>query len=187
MVRIMKTILSIIVAGMAAFSASAADNAFTLESSTFTNGGPIPARCAMKAVVGGQNISPALSWKNPPAGTKSFVITCIDKHPMARNWVHWMLSDIPANAAILNENVNISKAFGNLASEYFNSFGERGWSGPMPPIGSGVHKYVFTVYALSGELGAGFRGDQLKTEAQLLQMLNGKILGKASITGTFER
>ena len=61
---------------------------FAVSSSAFGDGKAIPTRHATKAVSGGQNASPSLSWANLPEGTKSLAVACIDRHPIANNWVH---------------------------------------------------------------------------------------------------
>src|SRR5262245_14063252 len=53
---------------------------------------------------GGQNISPALSWKDPPSGTKSFVLTLFDHDALdGFGWWHWQVLKIPATATGLPE------------------------------------------------------------------------------------
>lgn len=167
----------------AALSSFGGDAAFTLESSTFKDGGPIPAKCAMKGVKGGENVSPALSWRNPPAGTKCYVITCIDKHPIAQSWVHWMLFEIPGDCHSLQEGASLS-AMPNGCVERNNGFKLSGWGGPMPPPGSGAHQYLFTIYALDERIMQ--KGENV-SEKQFMKPFNGNIIGSASITGTFER
>jgi phosphatidylethanolamine-binding protein (PEBP) family uncharacterized protein len=79
---------------------------FTLSSTAFRNNEAIPLKYA-STELGGQDVSPPLQWSNPPAGTRSFVITCIDLDARldARNFVHWVVYDIPANLSGLPENV----------------------------------------------------------------------------------
>lgn len=55
-----------------------------IRSSTFKQGGLIPARCAAGRIgvdgapVQSDNLNPALEWGGAPAGTKSFAIFCLD-------------------------------------------------------------------------------------------------------------
>lgn len=114
---------------------------FTVSSSSFQEGKPMPARFAMRAVDGGQNISPALSWKNAPAGTKSMAVTCIDIHPVAHKWVHWMVINIPVGCTGFPEGASPGK-LPRGSKELDNSYGENGYGGPQPPKGSGVHNYM---------------------------------------------
>jgi hypothetical protein len=46
------------------------DMTFSLRSSAFSKGEPIPA----KYTADGENLSPPLEWSDPPAGTKSFAL-----------------------------------------------------------------------------------------------------------------
>ena len=100
----------------------------------------------------GENISPQLSWKNAPAGTKSFAITVFDPDaPTGSGFWHWVVFDIPANINELISNAgNITK---NLAPkgaiQSSTDFGgAKGFGGPCPPVGHGQHQYIFTVHAL---------------------------------------
>ena len=87
-----------------------------LHSDSFPHAGPIPAAFAMGAPEGfGGNRSPHLAWRDAPAGTRSFVLLCIDtdaptdpalvaaedapipvEHPRG-DFVHWAVVDIPAD------------------------------------------------------------------------------------------
>src|SRR5580704_5839200 len=50
----------------------------------------------------GGNVSPSLSWKNAPAGTKSFAITVYDPDaPTGSGWWHWVMFNIPASVMSL--------------------------------------------------------------------------------------
>ena len=71
-------------------------------SSAFKDQDKIPVQYVMPGA-GGRNISVPLSWKNIPSGTKSFALSMVDPHPVAQNWVHWLMINIPANISSLEE------------------------------------------------------------------------------------
>ncbi len=131
------------------FSASGvfAENKFFISSSDFQNEGNLPAWSATP-VAGGKNISPEIRWENPPSDTKSFALTVIDEHPVANRWVHWIVINIPSDVSELPRGAS-RKSLPSGAKELFNSYGFLGYGGPQPPPGTGMHKYVFTLYALS--------------------------------------
>jgi Raf kinase inhibitor-like YbhB/YbcL family protein len=151
--------------------------AFTLKSPSFTHMGEIPSKYTCQ----GNDISPAISWENPPAGTKSFVLIVDDPDapdPEAPKltWVHWVLYNIPANVKGLPEAV---KALPAGALDGINNWGRTGYGGPCPPIGR--HRYFFKLYALSKELPALRRPSKDDIE----KAMEGSILGKAELIGTY--
>jgi hypothetical protein len=153
-----------------------------ITSDAFKEGGKIPLQYVMPGA-GGQNLSVPLNWSNAPAGTQSFALAMVDPHPVAHNWVHWLVIDIPKDATSLAEGAS-GKKMPPGAKELKNSFGESGYGGPQPPRGSGDHPYIFTLYALSGpkvEL------SQSTSLAAFKQALEGKTLATATITGYFGR
>ncbi len=153
-----------------------------ISSTAFKDGGKIPIQYVMPGA-GGKNISAPLAWRNAPSGTKSFALSMVDPHPVARNWVHWLVINIPAGASSIEEGASKRKVpYGSV--ELKNSFGDIGYGGPQPPKGTGDHPYVFTLYALSVEkldLGTSVSLSTFKNA------LEGKILGSATITGKYGR
>ena len=91
-------------AALLAFSSAAfAEGPFTLQFDNPAQDGGFKPEHLLSAPYGfgcsGGNASPAISWQNPPAGTKSFVLTVYDKDaPTGLGWVHWVVADIPADA-----------------------------------------------------------------------------------------
>jgi Raf kinase inhibitor-like YbhB/YbcL family protein len=107
----------------------------------------------------------------------------IDPHPVAQNWVHWFVINIPAVTTSLAEGAS-KKQMPPGAMELRNSFGEIGYGGPQPPKGSGEHPYVITLYALNVEkLDVGVN----TSLAAFKKMIEGKVTQSASITGKYER
>lgn len=155
-----------------------------LTSSSYQGNGAMPEKYATTAVTGGKNISPQFSWSEIPDGTKSFMLTSIDVHPMASNWVHWMVINIPPDVNSLEENCSNSAKLPHGSKELINTFGMKGYGGPQPPRGSGKHEYVTTLYALDIEK---FNLSGEVSEKGLLKETGSHILGKAVYTGYFSR
>jgi Raf kinase inhibitor-like YbhB/YbcL family protein len=120
-----------------------------LSSGAFRNGARIPARNCNFGVVGGQNLSIPLSWRGAPPGTRSFAILMVDRS--ARDWIHWMVVDIGPDVTALPEGASGTDQMPPRAHEMFTTFGEPGYGGPVPPPGTGDHKYETTVYALDSD------------------------------------
>jgi Raf kinase inhibitor-like YbhB/YbcL family protein len=153
-----------------------------LISPAFANGGRIPLKCAMPGA-GGQNVSIPLSWSNPPAGTKSFALSIVDIHPVACEWVHWLVINIPANVTSLPEGAS-GRGMPKGSYEIANSFGGLGYGGPQPPKGTGDHPYAVTLYALNADkLPQNFNTSLTDFKKSLVK----KVLATASLTGKYER
>jgi len=153
-----------------------------ISSPAFKDGEKIPIRYVMPGA-GGNNISVPLLWKNVLAGTRSFALSMVDPHPVAQNWVHWLVINISANVTSLEEGAS-RKKMPPGSIELKNSFGDVGYGGPQPPKGTGDHSYVFTLYALSVE--------KLNLEVNtsltaFKKALDGKVLGSTIITGKYGR
>ena len=153
-----------------------------LTSSAFQDGGKIPLKY-VRSGAGGQNVSVPLSWSGAPAGTQSFALSVVDPHPVAHNWVHWLVIDIPKDATSISEGAS-GQNMPPGAQELQNSFGNAGYGGPQPPPGSGDHPYVFTLYALNVPQVALPRSANL---AAFKQAMEGKTLATATLTGYYGR
>ncbi|MCF8108226.1 MAG: YbhB/YbcL family Raf kinase inhibitor-like protein [Desulfohalobiaceae bacterium] len=153
-----------------------------LQSPAYNDKASIPVKYAMPGA-GGENLSVPLTWTDPPEGTRSFALTMLDPHPVANNWIHWMVIDIPAETRKLEEGAS-GKQMPEGARELSNSFGKGGYGGPQPPAGTGEHPYVCTLYALSTE---SLDLDARASLADFEQAIQGKVLDKAEYTGIFEQ
>jgi Raf kinase inhibitor-like YbhB/YbcL family protein len=153
-----------------------------ITSSAFQEGGKISSQYVMPGA-GGQNVSVPLTWSGVPAGVQSFALAMVDPHPVARNWVHWLVIDLPPGVTSIATGAS-GKEMPAGTVELQNSFGTTGYGGPQPPRGSGDHPYVFTLYALSvPKVTLG----QTAGLAAFQQALEGKILATATLTGYFGR
>ena len=153
-----------------------------ISSTAFKDQGKISIQYVMPGA-GGKNISVPLSWKNAPAGTKSFALSMVDPHPVAQNWVHWLVINIPKEANAIEEGAS-RKKMPPGSVELKNSFGDVGYGGPQPPKGTGDHPYVFTLYALNvDKLDLGTN----TTLSTFQKALEGKVIESVSITGKYGR
>lgn len=154
-----------------------------ITSSAFQEGKIIPTKYAYHGVDGGKNISIPLSWTDVPPVTKSFALSIVDPHPVAKNWVHWFVINIPSNVDILAEGTS-QKSIPKGAKELHNTYGTLGYGGPEPPKGSGVHPYVVTLFALNVEK---IDLSELTTLAEFNKTLEGKTITTAKLIGIYER
>jgi Raf kinase inhibitor-like YbhB/YbcL family protein len=138
----------------------------------------------------GADVSPALEWSEVPDGSKSFALLCEDPDAPIRPgkdhpFIHWVIYNIPENVTSLPEGVVQSErvVLPVFVDQGINSFGRVGYGGPMPPVGHGIHRYCFTLYALDLPVGipAGL------TKAKLLKFMGRHILSTAKLIGTYER
>jgi len=153
-----RTILASAVAVLCgAATANAQPKVFDMSSTSFKDGQMMPKRVANSQAnfpgnknCVGENVSPQLSWVNPPAGTKSFALTFVD--PEGRGGggvVHWVAYGIPADVTGFAE--------GEVSKESPKYVGGKSrldvghYSGPcMPPNYSARH-YTFVLIATDFE------------------------------------
>ena len=133
----------------------------------------------------GQNISPALQWSNPPAGTKSFAVNMYDPDaPTGSGWWHWVMYNIPANITGLPAGAGNGRNAPRGSVQGPTDFGTRGYGGPCPPPGDKPHHYHITVFALKvDKLDIPGNG----TSAMVGFNLNANKLATARVTGLYAR
>jgi Raf kinase inhibitor-like YbhB/YbcL family protein len=170
----------------AAFATHASD--FTVSSPAFTPGGTLKEAQVLHGFgCSGQNISPALTWKGEPQGTKSFAVTVYDPDaPTGSGWWHWVVFDIPANVHSLVENAGTtdSKVLPATAIQARTDFGTHGYGGPCPPAGDKAHRYIFTVYALKV---AHLDVAADASPAMIGYVIHGSALGSTSVQASYQR
>ena len=150
---------------------------FSVSSPAFTGGGNIPAKFTCDA---GQTApSPALTWKEAPAATKSFVLVMDDPDvPMPNGFTHWVLADIPGSAKELPEGFQV----GSLGVSANSGFRRPGYAGPCPP--TGAHHYHFKLLALDVDtIGV----QQGAARADVEKAMQGHVIGTAETVGLYQK
>ncbi len=150
----------------------------TITSGAFEAGGAIP----RKFTCDGPDVSPALNWNDPPAGTQSLALIADDPDAPVGTWVHWVLYDLPASAQSLPENVPKQEQLQDGSRQGRNDFGKIGYGGPCPPPGK-PHRYFFKLYALDAKL-------DLKagaTKAGVEKAIEGHVLAQGELMGRYGR
>jgi len=133
----------------------------------------------------GQNVSPALSWKDAPAGTKGYVLTVYDPDaPTGSGFWHWVMYDIPASVTSLPEGAGVPGKQPDGAVQANSDYGSAGYGGPCPPKGDKAHRYIFTLYAVNT--------DKLQVPANPTDAVIGFVthyatIGKARFTAYYGR
>lgn len=162
---------------------------FQLRSEALQENAQIPQEFAFDSFgCTGENISPPLTWSNAPEGTESFAIAVHDPDAPtggAGFW-HWMVIDIPADAAGLPKGAGSSPTteMPEPARHIANDYGAKAWGGPCPPEGDKPHRYNFTVYAI----GAKSLDLPEGASASLAGfMINQNALGSAKFTAIYGR
>ena len=145
----------------------------SLTSDAFQDGQPIPRQYTCD----GANTSPALSWGEPPQGTKSFALVVDDPDAPSGTFRHWGIYDIPASTRSI-------AAGGSVGSQAVNDMGKAGYGGPCPPPGHGTHHYHFKLFALDVErldVGSNPKVLDVETAATWHSIAQGELIG------TYER
>lgn len=134
----------------------------------------------------GDDLSPQLSWSGAPKGTVAYAIFAYDPDaPTGSGWWHWQLINIPAEVTSLAAGAGKadSKAIPAGSQHIENDYGVTGFGGACPPQGHGVHRYQFTVYALSKKLELPANASSALTG----YMVNANSLGSSTIEALYKR
>ncbi len=140
-----------------------------LISEAFHNGQPIPAQYTCD----GTGQSPALSWSDPPVGTKSFALVLEDPDAPGGAFRHWGVYDIPASARSIGRGPPIG-------NEVTNDFGKPGYGPPCPPKGHDPHHYHFKLFALSADrlnIASNAKVSDVENAAQRQAIVQGELVG----------
>ena len=184
---------TVLVLGVAFLSfAQIAPAAMTLSTNAFADGTIIPVKYSQAApgAAPGEGTSPALSWGNIPAGTKSLLLHMHDldfvRNKTTDDQVHWLVWNIPANATGLPEGLPRGAKLPD--GSYQISVTGPVYRGPGAAASGPLHHYMFEILALDITLDfPAVNNDPFETRAKVMQTIQGHILGKAVTGGLFKR
>lgn len=152
-----------------------------VHSTTFEHQQPIPEDNSSY----GKSISPQLAWSKGPAGTQSYALLLEDEDGIRddKPIVHWVAYAIPAAVTELPAGLASDATLTAPVTllQGLTIRGTPGYVGPRPRVGDGPHRYHFQVFALDNlpTLPAG------ATREALLQAIDGHVLAKGKLTGTY--
>jgi Raf kinase inhibitor-like YbhB/YbcL family protein len=149
-----------------------------LRTSAFAPGGNIPRQYTCE----GQDVSPALSWTDPPSGTQSFALIMDDPDAPVGTFVHWVVYNLPPATQQLPERMAGNDELRGGGFQGLNDFPMTGYAGPCPPPGK-PHRYFFKLYALDTKLA--LKGQVGKRDVE--QAMKGHVLAQAELIGRYSR
>jgi Raf kinase inhibitor-like YbhB/YbcL family protein len=169
------------------FAPTSGIESFEVISESFEDGQVLPeAQRSAVLGAGGRDESPQLTWSGAPEGTRSYAVTVFDPDAPGAGYWHWAAVNIPADVTSLPAGAG-SRDNSRLPSgavQLKNDAGFAGFVGAAPPPGHGQHRYLLVVHAMDVER-LDLRTDD--TPASLQSALSTHTLGRARLTGTFER
>jgi Raf kinase inhibitor-like YbhB/YbcL family protein len=148
-----------------------------LTSASFEADSAIPAKYSCD----GTDVSPALAWNEPPAGTQSFALVVDDPDAPMKTVTHWLIYALPPATRALPEGVPTKAKLPDGSRQGKNDLGKVGYSGPCPPPGS-AHHYFFKLYALDYQTGSKSKA----TAAEVEKAIQGHILAQAELIARFQ-
>ena len=163
---------------------------FRIMSPDLVDGSLLPQQFTCAA--GTEAVSPPLQWMNAPRGTVSFALIVHDMEPRPQkkldDILHWMVWNIPATATKFPQGIPSNTA--DLPDGSHQANGNPGQGGitgyltPCPPQNVPLpHHYAFDMFALDTKVDL----PETATRADLMKVMDGHILGHASLVVPFNR
>jgi len=157
----------------------------TLSTPAWVDGAVMP----VKYTQAGEEVSPPLTWSDPPATAQSFVLIVHDADAVNGDGVlgtlHWMVWNIPASSRGLPEDVPQGAELPD-GSRQIAATGPN-YRGPAAPATGPEHHYVFDLYALDVKIDVAPTGASVaQTRAAVMAAMAGHVRGKATLVGRFK-
>lgn len=146
-----------------------------ITSPVFKNNEPIPKIYTCD----GDDINPPLKFKDIPDSAASLALIIADPDAINKKpFYHWILFNIDPETNHVDED-----SVPATAIEGKNDSGKLEYAGPCPPEGTGIHHYIFKLYALDNILGL----EEGAIAQEVAQEMEGRILETAELIGIYEK
>jgi len=160
---------------------------FRVTSTTFQNNTIVPPSMVFNGTLGsvciGGNMSPELKWTKAAPWTRSYAVVTYD---VTANFTHWGVYNIPPDVTELLADAGVATSG---YPQITDDAGDVGYAGPCPPPGivpNGIHRYLFTVYALDTKLDLpAFPPGFPAPSETLFRAMIGHVIETATNTGLF--
>jgi Raf kinase inhibitor-like YbhB/YbcL family protein len=160
---------------------------FRVTSTTFQNNTIVPPSMVFNGTLGsvciGGNMSPELKWTKAAPWLRSYAVVTYD---VTANFTHWGVYNIPPDVTELPANAGVATS---SYPQITDDAGNVGYAGPCPPpdiVPNGIHRYLFTVYALDTKLDLPAFPPGFPAPAEtLFRAMIGHVIETATITGLF--
>lgn len=130
----------------------------------------------------GKDLSPEFILMNLSPAAKTIAVTLEDvKHPLFKNFTHWVIWNIPATPKIIGAIPHGKKVESLHNAMQGIAYGWHKYAGPKPPKGK-RHQYRFTVYVLDSALSL----SPYSAKNKFIRSAKNHILQKGTIIGSFE-
>jgi Raf kinase inhibitor-like YbhB/YbcL family protein len=147
----------------------------------------------LKFTQAGDDVSPALTWTDPPDGTGSFVLVVHDVSapvaPGTSDTLHWLVWNIPATARSLPEAVPQGPQLTD-GTRQISVTGPQ-YRGPAAPASGPPHVYLFELFAVEGTVNVPALGPPGASvpaiREAVMAAIAGRVRGKAVMSGIFKR
>ncbi|SOE07692.1 YbhB/YbcL family Raf kinase inhibitor-like protein [Streptomyces sp. Ag109_G2-15] len=164
----------------------AGENTLELSSPDFAHETTMPTLHAGRRL-GGQELSPALTWDAVPAGTAQLLLVIEDPDaPTALPYNHGIALLDPSLTTLPQGGLDTETPADGV--RLLSSGSRRGYLGPAPIKGHGPHRYVFQLFALGSPLTVG-RSNTVPDSAKPRVVLAaaGDVLARGRLDGFYER
>ncbi len=143
---------------------------FSISSTAFADNGMIPVTYTCE----GDGKSPPLAFSNIPKNAQTIALYIFDQDAPKNGFVHWVVYDISPETGIVEE--------GKIPAgsvEGLNGTQKVGYQPLCPP--TGIHRYLFTAYALSDT----YHFVKVPDIDKLKSVMKGDVIAKAQLTGKY--